>query len=249
MTKWYENSSEVAFKIYGPIFDEILPNFLQLDDYYNVDPDEIIYTCEIDIDTELYLEEIGQNKHQFKSSLGYLEYEARFQILRTNIFYNLTAFLFFKDEISTIIKDGEKKPLSLYVYYISAIKNLGDSIDFFKKLETLMINSRDRLRNLKKHNVILDRIFTEYLEYSKQCRNNLCHRHFAQFDKNGSVPVYTLDVLKNRELTSMEYHALTIMADKKPADEFLNGLFESVAQGIELKAKYLIEECFLHKPE
>jgi hypothetical protein len=248
MAKWYEESTEVAFKIYGKCLDESLPNFLRLNDYYDIDLYEISYPYEIDENTEIYLDELGE-KHNFIESLGNIEYRDRFQSLRTSLIYTIISFLYFKDELKQIVKYGEIKPLSLYVYYISAIKNLGDAVDFTKNIEDLILNSRDRLKKEQGHYRELKTIFINNLEYARVYRNYLSHRYFAEFFEDKSVLVYPLEVIKNRNIRSIDHHvAATMFSEKKPADEFIEELFNQVAKGIDLKSEYLIQNCLLkHK--
>jgi hypothetical protein len=245
VAKWYEESTEVAFKIYGKCLDESLPNFLRLNDYYYIDFDEISYSYEIDKDTELYLDKLGE-KQNFIESLGNIEYQDRFQSLRASLIYTIISFLYFKDELKQIVKYGEIKPLSLYVYFISAIKNLGDAVDFTKNIEDLILNSRNRLKKEQNHNRELKKIFINNLEYTREYRNYLSHKYFAEFFEDKSVLVYPLEVIKNRNIRSIDHHvAATMFAEKKPADEFIEELFNKVTKGIDLKSEYLIEKCLL----
>ena len=218
MINRFKESPDLALQIYGEVIYSNLTNFSRLESFHVLED---------------------------KDGFWLQEYKRRFRKKATAIIYTLGSFVFLRDEVSNIVLNGETKKLSLYVYYISAVKHLGDAMDYIKSinlnfLEWAEIEDKDKhKRELKNH-------FHNYLEYPKEYRNYLSHGGFGIFGPNCMVPVLSFDIISNKKpIEIFERYNINQTREWAKADEFLNRLYNDVTIGIDLQSKYLLDECLI----
>ena len=248
--KWYESSSELVFRQYGPIFDEKLIALIKLDEFYRIDPCDIKYLPkEIEYQYDPQLDYLFEGEEKNKEEWIELEktaiYERYFHNYKTNLIYTIGSFLFFLDRIKEIENKGEEIQLSMYFYYLNAIKSLGDSVGLMKNITKLIIFSRvfhkDKSKDeeiKKKYEKELIVIYEDYLAYAKAYRDYVVHKDFSRFFTDFTVPKLEIEYLKNPP----EDHIVDLTCKKYKASDLLNELFEDVARGINEASKYLIGE-------
>lgn len=168
------------------------------------------------------------------------------EVLNTSVIYTIGSFLFFKEDVLSILDKGEKKPLSLYYYFIGAIKSLGDVIDLIRKIRKIIIDNCVSDLECTSQKIAKERYYTElesiddnFCHYAKEFRNILCHEGYPKLRRDGKQ--YKIDpncYKKNDDIDpSMPCNKII------PLNEFLDLLFNNVVLGIEAQCDYLIKHC------
>lgn len=251
--KWWEKSNEDAFRVYGDIFDNKLKAFLKLEDHFEINaidicdlPDRILKRLDSE-DKKIIISQLNpQRTGQLSADdIIFDEYRKNFQAIKTNIVYTIGCFLFFLDEIRLIDAQGQIKPLSLYAYYSSAIKSLGDCVGLMEELAILLIDSRRfseylRINKNRRRQFYSDlkKIHEESTEYPKEFRNYLTHRGYLRFHPEGTVPVYD----KEDFGCMPEDVVIGLFRAKARPSEYLGNLFDEVAKGIDKASDYIMSK-------